>query len=615
VENDILTLPAQFRFCRVEAVATKNRTIKVSFSSETPVERSYGNEILSHAPGAADLSRFKGGRGPLLLDHDHKQQIGSIRQAWIDSQARKGYAHVRFSASPAGEEIWQQVLDGDRSNTSVGYRVLELARRSDEDFVATKWLPFEISMVSVPADDQTYVEKSLLEPYEVRILDRDQPTRIKVMDQTSDNDGAPGNSSEPRSRRSGTVLERERVTDILALTRQFARSAGMEWLEPAGQDAIRDGTSADSFRAEMLTRMPKTPPLGRGQADSVYVGNNYPPNILTHRAQSYSLLKAIRQASQLKPLDGLEAETSQELSRSLGRNPNGFFVPDSYFARDLLAGSSAIVPTILEPTLIDLLRKQMVLGRAGATPMGGLIGNVLIPRQSGAATAQWLSEVAAVTESDQSFDQVSLSPKRLAAQTYISKTLIAQSSLDAEGIVRNDLTKILAIAIDLAGLFGTGVTNNQPLGLMNQTGVSTVTFGGAPTFQAAVNFEAALEEQNALMGALAYITSPGVKSMWKVTPLIGGTPAFPKFLWQNNQVNDYDAYSTNQVPSTGTGANLVFFGNWADLLIGSWAGLDIVVDPYTQAGTGQIVVTAMQLIDVAIRHPQSFCVSTDAGNQ
>ena len=86
--------------------------------------------------------------------------------------------------------------------------------------------------------------------------------------------------------------------------------------------------------------------------------------------------------------------------------------------------------------------------------------------------------------------------------------------------------------------------------------------------------------------------------------------AFPRYLWQDDQINGYAAWSTNQITD-----NKVIFGNFADLLIGSWQGVDLVVDPYTRAGTGEIVITITQPLDVAVRHPQSFTVSTDAGNQ
>ena len=100
----------------------QNRTIVVAFSSEQSVQRSFGLEVLSHAPQDVDLSFLASGRAPLLLEHDREEQIGVIERAAIDADG-VGRAVIRFSKSEDGEEIFQDVLDGVRTNISVGYTI------------------------------------------------------------------------------------------------------------------------------------------------------------------------------------------------------------------------------------------------------------------------------------------------------------------------------------------------------------------------------------------------------------------------------------------------------------------------------------------------------------
>jgi HK97 family phage prohead protease len=139
------------------------RTVNLSFSSEAPVERFFGNEVLSHDPKHVDLGRLNDG-APLLMDHNTSDQIGRVESAMVDG--KRGQAVVRFSKSARGSEIFNDVIDGIRQNISVGYRINEMQldeSRSDGDvetFVATNWQPFEVSVVSVPADSSVGISRS-----------------------------------------------------------------------------------------------------------------------------------------------------------------------------------------------------------------------------------------------------------------------------------------------------------------------------------------------------------------------------------------------------------------------------------------------------------------------
>jgi HK97 family phage major capsid protein len=240
--------------------------------------------------------------------------------------------------------------------------------------------------------------------------------------------------------------------------------------------------------------------------------------------------------------------------------------------------------------------------------LSGLTGDIAIPKAVGGATTAWLDEASTVSTSDQAFAQLGMTPKRLAASTAYTKQLVAQSSIDMEGFVRNDLMSVIALAIDLAALEGTGAAG-QPLGILNTDGINTVTFGASPTWAKVVEFETNIATDNADVNSMNYLTTPAVRGALKTTERASGTASF---IWENNTspVNGYGANVTNQISD-----NKVFFGDFSQLLVGMWDGLDVTVDPFTLAANGQIRIVMQNLVDIAIRHAESFCVSTDAGNQ
>jgi HK97 family phage major capsid protein len=324
--------------------------------------------------------------------------------------------------------------------------------------------------------------------------------------------------------------------------------------------------------------------------------------------RSFSFLRAINYLA--NPADrsareaaGFEIAASEAAAAKLGRQSRGITIPQEVLRRDLNVGVSTaggnVVATELDTaSFIDLLRNASALDQAGATVLTGLVGNVAIPRQSGAATAYWVAESGAPTESQQTIDQVSLTPKTVAAFTDYSRRLMLQSSIDVENMVRRDLAAVLGLKIDAAGLYGTG-SNSEPLGLKLISGIGTEDFAAdAPTFAEVVALESDLATANALLGSPVYLMNAAMRGNLKTTKKDAGSGIF---LMENGEVNGYRGVLSNQVASGD-----LWFGNFADMLIGYWSGLDIMVDPYTNSTSGTVRVVAMQDVDVAIRHPESF---------
>lgn len=347
----------------------------------------------------------------------------------------------------------------------------------------------------------------------------------------------------------------------------------------------------------------------------------------------YSIVRAINAAASQDWRNAqLEREASEAVAKRMGRSAQGFWVPQDVLAaeqRDMVAGTPSaggyLVSTdLLAQSFIELLRNRMMVRAAGATVLAGLVGDVAIPKQTGGATAYWVGESTAPTEGAQTLGQVALSPKTVGAWTDISRKLLKQSSVDVEAFVRNDLTSVLGLAIDSSALHGPG-TGNAPTGIAATSGIGDVaggTDGLAPTWAHMVALETAVAVDNADLGRLAYMSNAKVRGKLKSTPR---TATYGDIMiWEptsgNTPVNGYPFHVTNQVSSTltkgsGTGVGVcsaIFFGNWADLIIGMWGGLDILVDPYTGGTAGTVRVIALQDVDVAVRHAESFAAMLDA---
>jgi HK97 family phage major capsid protein len=344
--------------------------------------------------------------------------------------------------------------------------------------------------------------------------------------------------------------------------------------------------------------------------------------------RQYSLVKAINAAATGDWRNArLELEASEAVAKRMGITPQGLFVPYDWMAgeqRDVVkgtatAGGHTVATNLLAQNFIDLLRNRMVLQQAGITVLSGLVGDVAIPRQTGGATAYWVAESGAPTESLQAFDQVTMNPKTLGAFTDMSRRLLKQSSLDVEAFVRTDLATIAGLEIDRAGLHGLG-SSNQPTGIAATAGIGSVaggTNGLAPTRTHLVGLETAVAQDNADVGNLAYVTNTRVRGKLKLTEVASSTGIWT---WQDGPtpLNGYRALVSNQVSSaltkgTSTGVcSGIFFGNWRDLLMGMWGGLDLLVDPYTVSTTGTVRVVVLQDVDIAVRQPASFSAMLDA---
>jgi len=579
-----------------------NLTYTFPFSSEYPVQRYFGNEVLSHDLGAADLSRMNDA-APLLWNHDTNKVIGVVERAWIDEQQKRGYTTVRFSRNAFAQEILADVRDGVLRNVSFAYSVDNMEERSG-NFVVTKWTPYEASIVSVPADNSVGIGRSLDAEPAATAATQPQPEPEVHMESTPDLSVVRAEAAE---------AERSRISGITALCSKHGMS------DLAGE-LVRGGKDIDAARAAVLERIGSKQQPVREVSD---LGMN------EKEVRDFSFVRAINALA--NPTDraaqraaAFEFEVSEAAAAHYGKDNRGITVPMDVLKRDLTvgtatAGGNTVATDLLAGDFITLLRNRAVIMGLGTRVMTGLQGNVAIPRATAAATAYWVAESGAPTESQQAFDQVTLSPKTVGAYTDISRKLLLQSSLDVESFVRDDLATVLGLEIDRAAINGSG-SSNQPTGILQTSGIGSVaggTNGAAPSYANIIDLESQVAVANADMGSLSYLTNPKVRGKLKGT-FTNSTYGEIPIYGADNTLNGYGVAVTNQVPynltkgSASGVCSAIIFGNFADLMIGMWGSISLMVDPYTSSTSGTVRVVALQDIDIAVRNAVSFAAMKDA---
>lgn len=618
----------QYRDCDLvrEKVEESGRIIEMSFSSETrEVERWFGIEILDHGPEAVDLS-FLNDDGPLLREHDPKDHVGSIRRAWIGDD-RRGRARAEFGQTQRAIEAMQEVASGMKKHVSVGYQVLAMVlEETHEDgpdvYRVTRWRPMEISLVAVPADRSVAVGRSAGVP------------------------PAPGPGQEPvpqpkeqlmtepiqavdvaAERAAGAKAERERIANIQFIAGQLGVA------EDRVRKALDGNISAEEFARDAIKDFKGPSPIRQIDPNEGAVG------LSTKEQERFSLLRLVNYLGNQGDRSAQEAaafelEVCRAARLTSGRTPKGFVIPPDAFGpmkRDMTAGTSGqgsqlVGTTHMASEFIGLLYNRTQCVKAGARLMTGLRGNVAIPKVTAGMTGAWVAENNAPSETAYlTTAQLALSPKMGRGYIDLSRTLIIQSDPAAESMARDELFNSLGVLLDASALHGLG-SSNQPRGIAATTGIGSVaggTNGAAPTWANITALEREVAVDNADMGKLAYMTNPLVRDKLKNTlkiATLGSTFVWPETIGVNGEamLNGYRAFVTNQVASTlekgtsGAVCSAIFFGDFDNLVIALWGGIDILVDPFTGSAAGTVRVVGYIDADIGVRRPQGFSAMLDA---
>jgi HK97 family phage major capsid protein len=634
------SLPEQFRVLEFEVKQTRAADdnqpalYELAVSTESEIERWYGVEVLEHSKAAIDMTRLKRGAA-VLVDH-RGDQVGVVEQARLDDD-KVLRAEIRFSRSARGQEIERDVADGIRQSVSVGYfvkkaKLVETRAGGVDVWKITRWQPAEVSIVSVPADVMAGVGRSESQGRECPVELEHEETR--AMKKVLGDNGAviEVDDSDPRPavREQATVgadAETKRAEGIRAL----CKGAGM--MERA-QDLIASPLTVEQV-AQRIEAARATIGVAQPSAEQVVAALD------AKSRKKYSYHRALKNAwAALEgkgKLDGVEGEMHAELERNwpTGATRKGtLLIPMDLRTEDerlelmyqrtaTSFGAAKGVETVFQQygQLIDMLRNRTKVIQAGATVMTGLTGPVGFPKLTGGPTVEWASEdpAAGTTQSDLAWGLVQLAGKTLRGLVGFTRQFMAQSSVDAEGVTRSELSFGHSLAIDKGSIHGIG-SGGQPQGVYRLSGVNTETFAGTPTYLDLINMITSIFADNADVNNMRWLMTPEMAGRLAQIPRFTNTDT-P--LWEGNfsegSVLGYKSSTTNQISKTmlglidtGSTQHGIIFGNWAELLIGLFGALDLLLDPYTAADKQIIKVHSYQMADVVAKHAESFCVSSGA---
>lgn len=587
----------------VKAIEDENNKVEVAFSSEEPYQRSFGNEVLSHKEGDYDFSFVDGGSAPLLLQHDHDSQIGVIERARVDPD-NIARAVVRFSKSAKAQEIYQDIKDGIRSNVSVGYSINKYEVAEDSDIVRVGWTPFEISIVSVPADTTVGVgrsenifnqRKDIIEEINMTEKTQENAEQVKAIEV------AALQIDQQKQVAEALDAQRKEIAEITKLGQKHGQ-------DELAQKAIADSKTLTEFKDELLDAVETKEAPVNTKISSFAITTEASKN------PTFSLTKALNE-NRSGGISGYEKEMQQELGRSKSGTQGGVLVPANVFAR---AAHTTTTDAVLYPderndSLIEILRNETLVGQLGVTTMSGLTNPVPFPKQTGSVTAGMVGETGVQAESSvTTANAFTLSPNTGSAKASFSRRLLSSNAFAADQIVANDIRAVLAALVDSQAIFGDGTGNNL-LGVLNVTGVNA--------FDTGVDGKSLLWGDYITMKQTIKKPQGATPAKWAIntthegyteqTVRVASTDSlFIKDIAADTLAGRSYVVSDNlpddQTKGTGTPASTIFYGHWDQVIFGEFGAVELLEDPYTGADTQTTIVRAFYDFDIGVRHPEAI---------
>lgn len=594
--------------------ADEKTTITFPASSEEPVDRYWGVEVLSHEKGAVRLDRAMRGAMPLLFNHNVDDPIGMITAARIEKNRLMVDAQL-FSTARA-EEV-RSMIEGGLRNVSLAYRINKVEEDTKQErFTVTDWEPYEVSIVTVPADPTVGIGRGAEMEYQVRMVRAinqapSAATREVSMPEPEKETASVAVVDESR-KISAVEAEKERRQAIINLCQSNKIDARVQarWIE--------EGTPLTRVSKEILDVMEE-----RGKAQPVAASAL---GLSSKEAKKYSIFRAIRALKfgvanpKFQEEAAFEIECSRSVAKQLGRElTSNILVPGEVLTRplgdaavramDTLSGSKgAYLVNVENMGFIDILRNRSVALAMGARNLSGLVGNVTFARQTGKATVSWQGgDGTSITATDQALGQLSMSPKTAIAITDISEQLLRQSTPAAEQFVMADLAADIAIdGVDNVVINGTG--GAQPLGIKNTTGITSGQDASSATYAKILAFVSTAGALNAIKGNPGFVTTTaGAARLMQVQRFTStDTP-----VWTGNML-DGQLVGFRSMSSEQLSSGNIIFGSWGEVIIGDWGVLELAMDNGgTRFNQAQVGIRAMWMVDVLVRYPQAFVLGTN----
>jgi HK97 family phage major capsid protein len=548
--------------------------------------------------------KMDGDQIPMLDSHLRRSNddlLGSIRNIRKETAELVGKLVFADDGDKA-ERTWKKAMQGHLKDVSVGYRVDEKVdlnegaamKVGEREFVnsgkgilriSKSWTLKEASPTPIGADSKAKIRQ---DDSDKKVIEK--PETIKIEEKKNmEEEKINVEEVKTKSAADAVTKERKRIDEISKLGELFEMPA-------EAQKAIREGTELHVFQALANDKLKEKKVIDSQRNDL---------DLSKKDVKNYSLSRAILGFSEkkLKDIAPFEAECSMEMEKKLGKKANGFFIPPEVIRALSTSGATAGLTLVgtdhLGGSFIDMLRERSKILALGVESLNGLVGDVSIPKQTGAGTVEHVTEGSTGTYGDQTFSSVTMSPYTLRGNTAFSRELLAQSNPSVDRLIMVDLAREFALKVDEMILNGTG--SGEPTGIINTSLIGAVD-GASFGWEQAVELETDVLGANGDVGSLSLVCRPSVMGLLKTRDKADGAA---KFIWEGNSVNAYNSVTTTKCP-----ASTIVFGAYAAVLLGFWGGFDLISDPYTAIANGRINIWAFQMYDIAVRHAGAFSVAT-----
>ncbi|EJJ0547113.1 phage major capsid protein [Cronobacter sakazakii] len=593
------------------AIDVENRTIEIAFASETPVKRDFGegigvlNEILKCTPDSVDLTRMLNG-APLLIEHDFTRHVGIVLDARVDSD-NVCRATVKLSSIQEAETIFTMIQEGIRTKISVGYNI-ESYHIEGENLIVDLWSPYEVSSVSVPADDYVGVSRSL-NTNEIQLSEGEQMDIENQQEELRTDDVVEQIEEEVKeSTESDKHVEVQESTEAVEESETVEVQDSTEIVEVEAQEraALNKGES-DEIRIRELTAIAELFKVDGSEA----IKSGVTVEQFKQEVQTRSLNKETNLIN--KDVNNMNKNVIGELIRSINddnfdsvkaefeKGQRGFKMDFSRALATDTQTAAGTVKTVYADSYLTALLAQSILGSLNPTIYSGLAyrGVLSIPRLTGLTPAapgnfKFYEEGDAVEDTIANFDSIKLSPKMFAGAVPVTKQLMLSSDTAAT-FVQDALIRYAANGLE-SKIFDSlqstiPVVTTAAIGKMTEADV-----------QKAIE---ALGTANVDVRSCVAVIHPSTLAKLRQTAVLNNTSAVTMVeghrfdMWLNDEVR--------VVESTFVDVDSVIIGDFRNLIIANWSeGQEIDVDTTTHRAAQITVFRSFQYLATAIAHEEGF---------
>lgn len=607
-------------------VKQSDAIIQLSVASETPYMREDDGkpywQVLICSDEAINFERLVDQKCPLLYQHDTDRQIGVVQKAFI--RDRKLVVRVRFSQNEFAQQVKKDILSGIRRNVSIGYMIYDVDIVKGEDGIpiwnCVKWLPYEVSTVSVPADSTVGYKRSLdlkdikdmkkfkknLEQVQEEIKDL-EATQEEIADETKAEEAeevveqvveettetVEDIPTEEEKEITEEVVEETKEEEVISEQEEIKAAGQLAGEEELAEECIKEKRSLAEFKRLLKQKRSK---------------KNIKKEIKT--MEKFSISKAIRNACSAYKKDvsnEYETKVIEENKRSFGIGDEADIVVRKSQLRALSnaagKGAELVATDYLPQEFTPALRPQHTLEQTGyyTVPVNGNAVQFCVMEEGASASMYDLD--GELADGDLTFSTRTLTPKKGGVVIPIPYSLILQARPEVDAIVEADIVDALAELRDKMILVGTGA-NNQPKGIVNTTGVNTVDYADAFTWAGVCEMQKLIRDAN-IFAPLCWVMNSTNKVKYETT--LKDANGFAGYLCEDDKIKNMPVYVNNSL-----GDDEIILGAFENVAVADFDAIQLKVDDISLAKKQAIQVIASNAFDVVIRRPKAFTVTAGA---